>query len=274
MGLESKEHGGKRTRFPCLVTVRYMVAAVVSVLTVVVVGMVVTIALRPQKVVFSILRQHVYADTLWSSVTTKTTTVPAELSAGFRGRAGSLPSSSNPQQQVVTKPTYSAAAKISLGVSLTAENPDGRGDIEDINNITIIVLDLPSSFSFKGLTEIHSFQLQEHFPLIRQSSHTLWTTATVNDAAVLSYITRRYGGLRSFVAMVQVNATIVSGTPVMTRPKVVTHYCWPVIVGMDEPGDVAKTTPCRPSEEMESPVSYSQLPAQGPGPAPTVAPAA
>jgi hypothetical protein len=64
MGIDGGDE--KRTRFPCLDRVRYMVTAVVVVLTVAVAVMVITVIVhRPEDIELSILHGHIEASTLW-----------------------------------------------------------------------------------------------------------------------------------------------------------------------------------------------------------------
>lgn len=272
-GNDSDEYGGhKRTRFPCLATARYVVAAVVSVLTVVVVVMVIIVALRPEKVIFSITYQPIEARPLWWDVLVQPITgrpVAGRATSAVNPNAGTATSTTtvpvtNPSFGSTETTTYFAVKNVSFLVSLTADNPSGRADVSG-ENVTIRLLDMPdygsSSFSFQRLTEIVTYEMQDHFSLNRQTSHTLWKWILVNNATVLSYLADRYGGRTSFPAMVQVNATMKG------KPQI--YYCWPVIVGRSSGYDsVDRSTSCRLEKEMDSNVSYS-----GPPPAPVPAPA-
>jgi hypothetical protein len=288
-GIESDEYGGhKRTRFPCLATARYVAAAVVSVLTVAVVVMVIIVALRPEKVIFSI-PQYIVADRLWwddvPGVTASSEHAPIPSRVGGRAtsavntNAGTVtstktavpviindPDTSFPFGTTETTTTYSPVKNVSFLVSFTAYNPSGRADVSG-KNVTIRVLDMPyygsPNFSFQtiALTEIITYELEDHFSVNRQTTHTLRKWILVDNATVLSYLAGKYGGWPSFTAMVHV--TVTSG---MQGNSSQIYYCWPVIVDWSRGYD--RSTSCRPEKEMDSNVSYS-----GPPPAPVPAPA-
>lgn len=288
-GIELDEYGGhKRTRFPCLATARYVVAAVVSVLTVAVVVMVIIVALRPEKVIFSIPHQYIVADRLWWGVpgmTASSEHAPIPSRVGGRATstktAGQVIINDDPDTSVpfgtTETTTYSPVKNVNFLVSFTAYNPSGRADVSG-ENVTIRVLDMPNygspSFSFQTttLTEIVTYELQDDFSVNRQTSHTLRKWILVNNASVLSYLADMYGGWTSFTAMVQVNATIVTSGASMNGGEPQIYYCWPVIVGRSSGYD--RSTSCRPEKEMDSNVSYSwppPAPVLAPAPAPTAA---
>ncbi|RLN12913.1 hypothetical protein C2845_PM09G01020 [Panicum miliaceum] len=256
----------KRTRFPCLATVRYMVTAVVAVLTVVVAVKVITVDLRPEDVELSILQGHIEASTLWRQRETEIS--PPRLQVSRRHRrpcddddyeiqpglgvndAGSSDDSCAESRLPSTVMTYEAAASVDLGVTLSAYNPSGRVDIK-CTGITLRVVDMPDlARNTTGTMEIVRFPLPRGFLVKRQSSHTVRRWMRVTDARVLSYLASTYAGRTSFTATVQVNATIASVTVVKrTNPKNVSHWCSVVTVGLDEPSTTADAVHCKAREE-------------------------
>ncbi|KAL6606530.1 hypothetical protein ACP70R_042183 [Stipagrostis hirtigluma subsp. patula] len=78
----ASDDGGKLRGFPLfLTTVRYVVAAVVTVLAVIVVVMVITVALRPEDVRLSILRGYIEASDLWQVSSAGTARTAGEIKA-------------------------------------------------------------------------------------------------------------------------------------------------------------------------------------------------
>lgn len=306
-GIESDEYDGhKRTRFPCLATARYVVAAVVSVLTVAVVVMVIIVALRPEKVIFSIPHQYIVADRLWwDDDVPAGMTASSEHHAPTAGRvggratsavhtnAGTATSTKTAGQVIINDldldpdtsipfgttgtTTYSPVKNVNFLVSFTADNPSGRADVSG-ENLTIRVLDMPNyygfpSFSFQTttLTEIVKYELDD-FSVNRQTSHTLSKWIPVNNTDVLYYLAGMYGGWTSFTAMVHLTATSGARASMNGGDEPQIYYCWPVIVGRSSGYD--RSTSCRPEKEMDSNVSYSwppPAPVLAPAPAPTAA---
>ena len=297
MGIEV---GGdeKRTRFPCLATVRYMVAAVVAVLTVVVAVKVITVDLRPEDIEHSILQGHIEASTLWRQRETEISPPRLQQEQVSRRRHRPCDDGDYEIQQRLgasedhgkinadaagssdicaenrlpsTIVTYEAAAAVDLGVTLSAYNPSGRVDI-NCTGITLRVVDMPDlARNTTGTMEIVRFPLPRGFLVKRQSSHTVRRWMRVTDARVLSYLASTYAGRTSFAATVQVNATIASVTVVKrTGSKNVSHWCSVVTVGLDEPSTTADAVHCRAREEP--PYLFGSV-LQAPAPAPALLPA-
>ncbi|KAK3140688.1 hypothetical protein QOZ80_5AG0404350 [Eleusine coracana subsp. coracana] len=278
---------------------RYIVATVVSVLTVAVVVMVIIVDFRgPDNLRLSVLQGHIEATTLWSKVERtiypSTTLLPqagltsrrlpcddeeilGNVDLGLGGAETALEPGGEDScsQDGFRGPykieTYEAAPSSSLRITLSVYNPSGRVGIK-CHNIFIRVLDLPNGAnSFQGMVQIGSFVLDKGFPVGRQSSHTLRRWMDVSDPSVRAYIARTYPGSTSFPAMVQVNATITSLTKVGRKgsSKPVSHWCWPVTVGLDEPSVASDAVTCMPREKVVYPVG-SMLLSPAPAPADTV----
>ena len=190
----------KRTRFPCLATVRYMVAAVVAVLTVVVAVKVITVDLRPEDIELSILQGHIEASTLWRQRETEISPPRLQQEQVSRRRHrpcddgdyeiqprlgasedhGKINADAAGSSDICaenrlpsTIVTYEAAAAVDLGVTLSAYNPSGRVDI-NCTGITLRVVDMPDlARNTTGTMEIVRFPLPRGFLVKRQSSHTV-----------------------------------------------------------------------------------------------------
>lgn len=293
--------GRKSTRFPCLATVRYMVAAVVAVLTIVVAVKMIIVDLRPEDIQLSILQGHIEASALWSRNETDEIDVNygnEEVVVGSRRRTSPTCESNVigvnvglgiGQQQLSTRSgtvivgegedegedeprcaapivTYSASSSVKLRVTLSAYNPSGRVDV-NCTNTTLRVLDMPSeSDNITGMMEIAKLALpQKGFLVRRKSSHTVMKRILVHNHNVLSYIATMYAGKTSFKAMVQVN-TMVTTVNWKNTQKNVSNTCWPVTVGLDEPSMAADAVDCssRSSDVFGSVSSWKLAPAPAP----------
>lgn len=228
----------KRTSFPCLVVVRYMVCGVVSVLAVFFIAMVIAVNLRgPDNFHFSIVQGHVEASALWSKK--PIIPHPQQGQGSCRGRGGEEDSS--------CPYMYEAVPYTILWVTLSAHNPSGRFSIH-CYNISYRILDMPDGpNSFKGMVQIVSRSISD-FQVSPQSTHRQRRSVRVDDASVLSYMARTYAGKTSFPAMVQVHATItfVRDTILKSSHRSVSQWCWPVTVGLDEPGNPTDEIDCKP----------------------------
>uniref|UniRef100_A0A0A9C5M9 Late embryogenesis abundant protein LEA-2 subgroup domain-containing protein n=1 Tax=Arundo donax TaxID=35708 RepID=A0A0A9C5M9_ARUDO len=227
--------------------------------------MVITVGLRPENIYLWILHGHVEAHLVWLEGIK-----PMSNSKHPAGRV-SFGDILQPIRGVEPVEREVIMKYVDLRVSLSANNPSGRVDIYG-NKIAVRVLDMPYN-NFTGMVEILTFDLTvDLFTLRRQNTHTLMKWASVNNTNVLSYIATKYGREWRFTAMVQVNATISSHTVFRkTRQRVVTHYCWPVTVGLEMPSLHAKAVGCRWGEDMaDSPVYFTQPPASAPGPSPAL----
>ena len=222
---------GKRTRFACLETVRFMVAITVSVITVAVVVMVTIAALRPVDFTLSIVN-GMDSSPQWSSKVNLTSPSPSP------SPLPSSPSSSSSSHADVaatsTRTVQQVAESVNLTFALQAYNPSGRMNIR-FSNFSIRVTDMPHFPSFAEMTDIAEFTVPAPFTLKRQGAHKMRSKFSLSDNKTLSYVASTYGASGTFKAMVLVKASIGSssggsGTPATTI-NVVTYYCWPVLVG-------------------------------------------
>ncbi|KAG2609013.1 uncharacterized protein LOC120702419 [Panicum virgatum] len=268
MGIDGGDE--KRTRFPCLDRVRYMVTAVVVVLTVAVAVMVITVIVhRPEDIELSILHGHIEASTLW-----RQSEIPFSWAPRYQFRrrrrhhhrpcdeikpvdnddaAGSSDISCAGESGLPsTIVTYEAAASVEFAVTLSAYNPSGRADI-NCTGITLRVVDMSDlARNTTGAMEVVRFPLPRGFLVRRRSSHAVRRWVRVTDARVLAYLASTYAGRTSFPATVQVNVSVALVTTVVkrtTNPKNVNHWCSVVTVGLDEPSTTADAVRCWAGEE-------------------------
>lgn len=272
------DDGRKLRGFPLfLTTVRYVVAAVVTVLAVIVVVMVITVALRPQDVQISILRGYVEASDLWQVSSAKTArTAAVSRAAGLTASSETDVYSSSSETEVYSsgygdisvsvgsraQVKYDAVASVRLVVSLSALNPSGRADIA-CDNVSVSILDVPGApYDFTSTKVITTFPL-ERFLVDRETAHTVRELWNMTDAKALSYIAKEYGGRISFEAMLEVKATVVSTTttlvPLKTPPKAVTYYCWPVTIRTYVPSAATDDVTCKTIEEMVYPITIASF---------------
>ncbi|KAL6861626.1 hypothetical protein ACP4OV_017326 [Aristida adscensionis] len=248
------EGGGERTRFPCLATVRWTVATVLSVLAVAVVLMVIAAFFRPKNLELWVLHRQVDAVLLNGASTSNSCG-----SAGVYYCFGIL---LQPATNLSSGGGTTVAGHLDLRVSLSTNNPSGRADIY-VRNITIRVLHKPFPSNFTGLVELLAFHLEVGgYRLKRDTAQPIRKWAEIRDEAALAYIAARHGNATSFGAMLQVNSTI---SPVAlvnkTSPRlVVTHYCWPVTVSLVTPRADQEAVRCTPRADLYVPIDWSPPP--------------
>ncbi|KAL6861628.1 hypothetical protein ACP4OV_017328 [Aristida adscensionis] len=242
--------GGERTssRFPCIATVRYTVAAVLTALAIAVVVMVIADFLRPESFDLRVLHGHVAAELrVMEMDSSNNNSLACRPCSHGKRPPGSFGRVLRPEEGC------RLVKFVDLWVMLSASNPGDRGDI-NIYNMTVRVIDgTPYAHSFVSNNLIASYNVTtEAYSLKPGSTHTRTKWGAVRDGGSLCKIAARHRNQTSFRAMLRVDATVSSVTALRkTRPRLVTYYCWPVSVTVDySPDDDDGPVLCKTGEDV------------------------
>uniref|UniRef100_A0A0D3GC65 Uncharacterized protein n=1 Tax=Oryza barthii TaxID=65489 RepID=A0A0D3GC65_9ORYZ len=269
MGMKGDDAGDGRM-VPCLVAVRFVVAAAVGALAFAVMVMVIAKVRRPEEIQVAIDRG--YITVLQPPPSPSPTTpllpisVPATEDTGPRLHSNEINSWSLPASAAAAAaegPMQADQSQLHLHrlvVSLTTSYSNRRGREHSINctNITVGLVDLRVRQSPSWLVSgklpvgiresMAKFGFQNNFTLFTESSHTEATTVDIADPYQDRYITRRIAEESVFQVLVIVHMLThplsdsdSTAAAAATKPNQSgqdhkkdlqhTFYCWPVTVG-------------------------------------------
>ncbi|TVU45861.1 hypothetical protein EJB05_05366, partial [Eragrostis curvula] len=250
----NNRHGddGEHTRFPCLVMVRYVVAAAVTMLTVAVIMLVIHAVLRSEDVHLSVNNGYIGADSLaivhyarpdpdlagpdspddyYDYVNGP---LPKECFLGCSGGG------EGGHRQPATQFTLHKASTTNLRVILISSNPSGRTKI-DCSSTTVSLIDMQSPYKQIGPT-----LTLKNFTVLPQTTITMQQRLKITDT---TYIWDNYGGEVRFSVKMQVSATVTSFPLGKPHTKQQNYTCQPVTVGLidDEASFATDQVDCRAS---------------------------